>query len=192
MCRPNRRNSRVTFLRKVPCPRWRQMYPNLWLAALAKVIEEGIFASLRSLSGAALNAPYSVAFIDARRLTAARSNPSSPAFALLIVGEEGFEPPYDRIKTCCLTAWRLPSHSDNSPICRDFRLYGLFVFTLLPLRASRARAKRGDSRTSRRSDRRRPTPSSSRKVWYQRPGSGSMHWRRRQVALCERGISRRS
>ena len=29
--------------------------------------------------------------------------------ALILVGEEGFEPSYGRIKTCCLTTWRLPS-----------------------------------------------------------------------------------
>ena len=39
-----------------------------------------------------------------------------PNYHCVLVGEEGFEPPYDRTKTCCLTAWRLPncSHTPQS------------------------------------------------------------------------------
>jgi hypothetical protein len=46
-------------------------------------------------------------------LVSARSNPSSPTTltAFAFVGEVLSPPPYDRTKTCCLTAWRLPNFS---------------------------------------------------------------------------------
>gem|GEM_PF-2808856 len=28
---------------------------------------------------------------------------------MVLAGQGGFEPPYGRARTCCLTAWRLPS-----------------------------------------------------------------------------------
>ncbi len=54
----------------------------------------------------------SLAFIYALRQLEDRFCPfesllPNPRYAR--VGEEGFEPPYDRTKTCCLTAWRLPN-----------------------------------------------------------------------------------
>jgi len=44
---------------------------------------------------------------------------------LKIVPDDFFEPPHDRIKTCCLTAWRRPNYFYSSSSLLPGGLFGL-------------------------------------------------------------------
>jgi hypothetical protein len=119
-----------------PCPRWRQMFRSLTFvgARVDIVLLNDIllcchrFSSLlpnntrftgegRDFRVASLLVQGSAeCFLFGRihRRSKTRCCPfesllPNPRYAR--VGEEGFEPPCDRTKTCCLTAWRLPNFS---------------------------------------------------------------------------------